>query len=387
MNEALEGSLYLGLPNIIGRNKKAMLGFIKNKVIARINSWDGKFLSRAGKEILLKTVIQSLPTYAMSVFLLPLGTCKEIEKLMASFWWKTNSNKGRGIIWMSWDCLAIPKDEGGMGFRHLHDFNLAMLAKQDWRLLCNPNSLVAKVYKAKYFPHTDFLSAKLGNNPSFVWRSIWGAQDVVRLGATRVIGDGTTTNILGTSWLPNVHNRCVSSTHPGLQNNTVSSLMQMDNRDWDSEVILDLFPTHEADIILGIHLTNTIRPDFCAYQLLQTEKPAVPTQNNSGFWRKFWHLKIPPKVLNLLWRAITDSLPTCVNLVTKYVPISAQCPVCRTQPETAIHALVHCSFAADCWRSFGLPINAAASSSFGGWFESLQQTGDNDQFGTKRILL
>uniref|UniRef100_A0A803PSJ2 RNase H type-1 domain-containing protein n=1 Tax=Cannabis sativa TaxID=3483 RepID=A0A803PSJ2_CANSA len=88
---------------------------------------------------------------------------------------------------------------------------------------------------------------------------------------------------------------------------------------------------------------------------------------------------IPPKVLNLLWRAITDSLPTCVNLVTKYVPISAQCPVCRTQPETAIHALVHCSFAADCWRSFGLPVNAAASSSFGGWFESLQQTGDNDQ--------
>ncbi|XP_030479063.1 uncharacterized protein LOC115696295 [Cannabis sativa] len=94
MSEALEGSLYLGLPNIIGRNKNAVLGFLKNKVISRINSWDGKFLSRVGKEILLKTVIQSLPTYAMSVYLLSIGTCNEIEKLMASFWWKTNSNKG-----------------------------------------------------------------------------------------------------------------------------------------------------------------------------------------------------------------------------------------------------------------------------------------------------
>ncbi|XP_030483545.2 uncharacterized protein LOC115700123 [Cannabis sativa] len=85
MIEALEGSMYPGLPNIIGRNKNVVLGFIKNKIIARINSWDVEFLSCAGKEILLKTVIQSLPPYAMSVFLLPLCTCTEIEKLMATF--------------------------------------------------------------------------------------------------------------------------------------------------------------------------------------------------------------------------------------------------------------------------------------------------------------
>ncbi|KAM6582886.1 hypothetical protein CsatB_009888 [Cannabis sativa] len=98
MPEASENSFYLGLPNIIGRNKNAILGFLKNKVMNRINSWSGKLLSGAGKEILLKTVIQSLPTYAMSVFLIPLGTCNEIEKLMARFWWKTTNSKGNGII-------------------------------------------------------------------------------------------------------------------------------------------------------------------------------------------------------------------------------------------------------------------------------------------------
>ncbi|XP_030479194.1 uncharacterized protein LOC115696432 [Cannabis sativa] len=130
MPEASEGSLYLGLPNIIGRNKNVVLGFLKTKVIAGINSWDCKLLSRAGKEILLKIVVQSLPTYPMSVFLLPLGTCNEIEKLMARFWWKTSSSKGKVIIWRSWDHMAAHKYDGGMGFRHLHDFNISMLAKQ-----------------------------------------------------------------------------------------------------------------------------------------------------------------------------------------------------------------------------------------------------------------
>ena len=71
---------------------------------------------------------------------------------------------------------------GGMGFQNLHAFNLALLAKQEWRILSNPNSLVARVYKAKYFPHDDILNSKKGNNPSYVWRSIHNSLDVIRKG-------------------------------------------------------------------------------------------------------------------------------------------------------------------------------------------------------------
>ncbi|XP_060959266.1 uncharacterized protein LOC133030514 [Cannabis sativa] len=357
MAEATEGSLYLGLPNIIGRNKKIILGFIKNKVISRINSWEGKFLSRAGKEILIKTVLQSLPTYAMSVFLLPIGTCDEIESLMANFWWKTKSSKGRGITWMTWDQLASSKEDGGMGFRHLHDFNLDMLAKQGWRLLCNPNSLVGRVFKAKYFPNSDFLSADIGNNPSFVWRSVWGAQDLVRSGASRVIGDGANTKIIGHPWLPQPSNRFVSSTHPSLQNNTVDSLFQVGIRRWDSEVIHDLFFPNETDLILGMPLYDTDTSDCwswaenrngfftvrSAYLLLQQQRARSHDSNNSGFWRKLWHLKIPPKVINFLWRAITGCLPTCLNLVGKHVPISVKCPVCSASFGAWVDALLHIS--------------------------------------------
>ncbi|CAN0910330.1 hypothetical protein LINGRAHAP2_LOCUS26232, partial [Linum grandiflorum] len=54
--------------------------------------------------------------------------------------------------------------------------------KQAWRLLSDPESLVARLYKAKYFPTRDLLSAELGSHPSFAWRSLWSSLDLVRGG-------------------------------------------------------------------------------------------------------------------------------------------------------------------------------------------------------------
>uniref|UniRef100_A0A803PQG5 Reverse transcriptase domain-containing protein n=1 Tax=Cannabis sativa TaxID=3483 RepID=A0A803PQG5_CANSA len=206
IQEAVEDSMYLGLPSIVGQNKNAVLGFLKERMRKRINGWEGRFLSRAGKEILIKTVVQSLPSYAMNVFLLPIGTCNEIERMMASFWWKSNNSNGNGsgITWMSWDRMTKHKYDGGMGFRSLRDFNLAMLGKQRWRLLFNIDSLASKVFKARYFPHGDYLSAELGSNPSFICSSIFAAKDTVKLGLRKRISPGTSVQITNDPWLPSL---------------------------------------------------------------------------------------------------------------------------------------------------------------------------------------
>ena len=91
ISEATANSLYLGLPNSVGRNKRALFGFIKEKLSQKILSWESNFLSKAGKELLLKTVAHSMPTYAMGVFLLPISLCHDLEKLMSSFWWKSKA--------------------------------------------------------------------------------------------------------------------------------------------------------------------------------------------------------------------------------------------------------------------------------------------------------
>ena len=69
-----------------------------------------------------------------------------------------------------------------MRFRDIHAFNLAMLAKQAWRLLIETQSLFYRVYKARYFPSSTFMDAELGTNPSFVWRSLLQACEVIREG-------------------------------------------------------------------------------------------------------------------------------------------------------------------------------------------------------------
>ena len=68
---------------------------------------------------------------------------------------------------------------GGLGFKSLSEFNVAMLAKQAWRLLNNENQLVTQLMKARYYPKIDFLNASLGANPSYVWRSIFEVKHVV----------------------------------------------------------------------------------------------------------------------------------------------------------------------------------------------------------------
>ena len=70
---------------------------------------------------------------------------------------------------LSWEKLCELKECGGMGFKQLKYFNLALLAKQGWRLQICHNSLPYQVLKSKYFPTCDFRHATLGNNPSYTW--------------------------------------------------------------------------------------------------------------------------------------------------------------------------------------------------------------------------
>lgn len=89
--------LYLGLPNMMQRSKVATLGYLKDQVRRKALSWDGKFINKGGKEVLVKAILQALPVYAMSVFLLPIEIIKDFERSISKFWWST-SKSDRGSI-------------------------------------------------------------------------------------------------------------------------------------------------------------------------------------------------------------------------------------------------------------------------------------------------
>ena len=131
---------------------------------------------------MIKAVAQAVPTYTMNCFLIPKGLCDEIEGMIRNFWWGQRKEEKK-IAWVSWKKMCKAKSNGGMGFRNFQAFNLAMLAKQGWRLLSNPDSLCAKILRARYYPSGDILNSKLGCNPSYTWRSIFKGLEVVRKGS------------------------------------------------------------------------------------------------------------------------------------------------------------------------------------------------------------
>lgn len=76
---------YLGLPAMVGKARYSAFRSIKERVWMKLQNWKNNFLSKAGKEVLIKAVFQAIPTYSMNVFQLPKKLFNEIESWIARF--------------------------------------------------------------------------------------------------------------------------------------------------------------------------------------------------------------------------------------------------------------------------------------------------------------
>ena len=144
------------------------------------------------------------------------------------------------------------KGKGGMGFRDIQAFNLAMLAKQVWQLIQGSHSLFFRVYKARYFPTCSFMEVGLGSNPSFVWCSLLEARELIRTATVWKVGDGRSIKLDDHRWLPHP---------PKFQPNanmdlTVSDLFDPSTKQWHTQVFHTTFMPFIVEDIQWINLRD-----------------------------------------------------------------------------------------------------------------------------------
>lgn len=99
---------YLGIPSNWGQSKKQMFTWILARVNMKLAGWKEKLMFKAGKEILVKAVIQALSQYTISIFKIPISICKSMERKIASFWQKQNTAIS-GIHWRKWESSKTRK--------------------------------------------------------------------------------------------------------------------------------------------------------------------------------------------------------------------------------------------------------------------------------------
>jgi hypothetical protein len=314
--------------------------------------------------------------------------CDRIEQAICKFWWGSTDNQQR-VHWKAKKDIFRSKLAGGLGFRDMHLFNKAMLAKQVWRLQTDPTSLLSQSFKAKYYPNSDILHAQHGRNPSYAWQSIFQAIPTIKKGGCWKVGNGNAINIWEDNWVAWQNGyKILTPRTPHIQIQSVNELITATPaKEWNSNIIDQYFIPSEGTLIKQTPLIREQVDDQfmwphtkdgnytvkSGYNLLKhwldSEMPSsANTNHQSNHWKKLWGLNTIPRHKAFLWRVIQHAIPVKAALAKRGIPCNTLCPRCLLKEETIDHAFIHCSYASKTWFGSKLGIRFDQShQSFSDW--------------------
>jgi hypothetical protein len=131
--------IYLGVPIFKGKPKVCHLQPVADKIKLKLSAWKASLLSIAGRVQLVKSVIQSMMIYSISVYSWPVSLIKEVEKNIRNFIWSGDPDK-RKLVTDSWKKLCRPLVQGGLGLRSLSSLNSASNLRLCWSLINSQGS-------------------------------------------------------------------------------------------------------------------------------------------------------------------------------------------------------------------------------------------------------
>lgn len=357
---------YLGSdPDINGAKLTKFAGLVE-KVNNRIASWKFINLSPPGKLILINAILSALSSHILAIYKIPKAITKKIDSTLLRFWWSTNKEK-KPIYWRKRTILEKHKFEGGLSLRNMEAANDSLLINQAWRIHHSKNSVIHRLYQAKY--KTDPLTAGIKNRipttASYAFRSMCNATSKASSHFKHQVGDGTKTRIFEDWWVGDskiTHQQNSSNNLP--QGAKVEDLIL--NGNWNATTVWNNFSREEARNILAINLPSTPLPDSFSWSqrkngvytarsgywaLLTINNSQIPRAIHDSFSYHLWHLNIFPKWKMFMWKIVNKVIPSAENLSKRKILVPTECHFCKTNYETTEHLFRDCQYSRKIWST------------------------------------
>uniref|UniRef100_A0A7N2L3Y7 Reverse transcriptase zinc-binding domain-containing protein n=1 Tax=Quercus lobata TaxID=97700 RepID=A0A7N2L3Y7_QUELO len=153
-----------------------------------------------------------------------------------------------------WDKLCQNRNKGGLGFKKFNLMNQAMLAKQFWRISHNPQSLLAKTFKAKYFPHCSIHECVPKPHHSWFWRNLIQHDNPKLKDGRWWIGNGRDIPLKHSDWF-----NCPSHNlqNPNLITGKVADLINHNSGEWKADLVRSIYIATQCSKILSIPISKT----------------------------------------------------------------------------------------------------------------------------------
>jgi len=374
-----EGLKYLGFNLKPTNYKKVDWLWLLEKLDKRLKTWSHKWLSRAGRLVLVKSVLEAIPVYWMSLSWIPKGILESYRKVCFRFLW-SGKKESQVTPWVRWEKIAQPKEKGGWGLKNIFLFSKALAAKAGWRLLATP-SLWQKVMIQKYIAPESVESwirnpIKNKRGISVIWKAILNSFPIISNKLAWKIGSGEKVRIGVDPWQGGAQRyilplRIVEA----LKERGIETLRQLADeqstsfwmQEWRSARALglndDISPAfdHYISGLKSCHIRLRDRVD----ELIWDEDPRgfytpkvgyralsndLNQRDPKWWWKKLWKINCPPKSKLFMWSVLENKAPTWDNLQKKQMVGPGWCCLCKNAEESVSHIFLFCNYSAAVWE-------------------------------------
>ena len=117
----------------LGANSKSneIWNNVVEKCEKKLARWKRQYLSLGGRLTLINSVLDSLPTYMMSLFPIPAKIISRLDRIRKKFLWQRNKDR-KSYHLVKWESLIID-NFGGLGIKNLDTHRKALRMKWLWK--------------------------------------------------------------------------------------------------------------------------------------------------------------------------------------------------------------------------------------------------------------